>query len=269
MGDNMISGVSKFTDQTHGIGGEDTSTTPQQQALLNSQQQGLTAEQQQLLKQLGDQNLLQPQLLAALGITKNADGSYSSGGTGDKANALQDQQFGDIMAGDPEQQQINSLLRQRQINALNGTGPSDPTMERNLQLQEQQLRSQLQAQLGSGYETSTPGMQALADFQTSANEQRFTNNQALLTNAAGINNANYTTGVNQATAASNASSAKFANIFNTMNMQNPTNSLLQSNTAGFTAPISSIFNQTQLGAQTGVANSNVRLGHGKAVMGIF
>lgn len=239
-------------------GAPDTTATPQQQELIASQQQGLTAEQQQLLKQLGDQNLLQPALLSALGISKNPDGSYSTGGTGDTANALQTQQFGDIMKGDPEQQQINALLRQRQIAALNGTGPSDPTLERNIQLQEQQLRAQLQAQLGPGYETSTPGMQALADFHTSANEQRFTGNQAVLTNAAGIGNANAATTTNNATTAANASSAKFANIFNTSNMTNPTNTLLNTNNAGFTAPVGSIFNNTQLGSQADVAYSGQR-----------
>lgn len=65
----------------------------------------------------------------------------------------------------PGQQEISRLLQERSLAALKGELPTDPTVLRQLGESETQLREQLFKQLGPGYETSTPGIQALAEFQ--------------------------------------------------------------------------------------------------------
>jgi hypothetical protein len=67
----------------------------------------------------------------------------------------------------------NQLL-EHQRKALAGELPVDPTLERALTEGEQQLRAQLQAQLGTDYETSSPGIQALEEYRKRAAEARAT-----------------------------------------------------------------------------------------------
>lgn len=258
-------------DTLLGIHPLDTGPTGQQSDITNSQVGSLDAQRQQILKQLGDLNLLTPGLMTALGVEKGQNGDFiQTADTGIQpavtaGSNLSAQQFGDLFAADPEQQQINSLLRKRQIAALNGNAPTDPTLERNLQLQENDLRSKLQAQLGPGYETTSAGAQALADFKTSANEQRFNANQTMLTNAASINAGNYTTGLNAgisglqpASLAANLRHTQFGDIFAASNLPNQTNALLGTNAAGYTAPFQDIFANTQLGAQANLTQSGQR-----------
>jgi len=65
---------------------------------------------------------------------------------------------------DPEQAEIRRLMEERQLSALRGDLPIDPSLTRTFEGEEQALRSRLLANLGPGYETSTPGMQSLAEF---------------------------------------------------------------------------------------------------------
>lgn len=61
--------------------------------------------------------------------------------------------------------EIERLLGERSLAALRGELPVDPALEKDLEVQEQELRNQLTAQFGPGYETSTPGIQALEEFR--------------------------------------------------------------------------------------------------------
>jgi len=67
---------------------------------------------------------------------------------------------------------IERLLQQRTLKALRGELEVDPALERNIKEQGTTLRDRLRQQLGSGYETSTPGMEALQRFDESANVLR-------------------------------------------------------------------------------------------------
>jgi hypothetical protein len=69
--------------------------------------------------------------------------------------------------------EVQRLLNERSLAALKGELPVDPGLERDLQQQEQDLRNKLQTQLGPGYETSTPGIQALDEFMRSAESLRY------------------------------------------------------------------------------------------------
>jgi hypothetical protein len=125
--------------------------TAMQQQMLEYQQAQLAQEQ--------DRQRLQPLLYEASGVRPIYDesGKITSFALTDEAQARKDYE--------------NQLL-EHQRKALAGELPVDPTLERALTEGEQQLRAQLQAQLGTGYETSTPGIQALEQYRQRAAEAR-------------------------------------------------------------------------------------------------
>lgn len=222
---------------------------------LSDQKKALDESRQQILQVLQQQNLLTPQLLSSLGFTQGPDGKIvdqgAAGGT-----------MAEMFAAGPEQQRINELLRQRQVNALEGNAPVDPGLERNLGLQEQTLRNQLRAQLGGGYETSTPGMQALANFNQRATEARYNVGKEALTTAAGLNNTNYLT-------AGSLRSQRVGDVFNATNMVQPTLTALNTNTTGYAAPVTELGNIFQRGSTAELTQEQTRMGHGKAIAGMF
>jgi hypothetical protein len=71
-----------------------------------------------------------------------------------------------------ERNQIEALANQRTLKALRGQLDVDPALERDIKTQEQTLRERLQQQLGTGYETSSAGMEALQRFGEGANVLR-------------------------------------------------------------------------------------------------
>lgn len=65
---------------------------------------------------------------------------------------------------DAKRQELESGYLDRALKALKGELPVDPGLEEGLQKQEEDLRQRLASQLGPGYETSTPGIEALDQF---------------------------------------------------------------------------------------------------------
>lgn len=252
-----------------GIRTPDTSMTPEQQAALEQERKALSDQRTQLLQVLKDQNLLEPSLLESLGFTKDASGNYTDT-LGGQFNDLMKMQLGDIMSADPETQRLNSLFRQRQIQALEGNSEADPNLERNIALQEQTLRNQLRAQLGSGYETSSAGIQALNDFAQRANESRFSSRQAILKNYAESGNVNANT---QAalfaplTSTSNLLTQRLGNVFNTTNMSLPAMNLLSNNAAGYRNLADAYFQQKQLGVNSQLTQEKTRGDTGTKLFG--
>jgi len=59
---------------------------------------------------------------------------------------------------------IQERLANRVLQALDGEIPDDPRLMRELEKQERVLREKLLRQLGTGYETSSGGIEALSDF---------------------------------------------------------------------------------------------------------
>jgi hypothetical protein len=117
--------------------------------------------QQAQLAQEQERQRLQPLLYEASGVRPIYDesGKITSFALTEEAQARKDYE--------------NQLL-DHQRKALARELPVDPTLERALTEGEQQLRAQLQAQLGTGYETSTPGIQALEAYRQRAAEARAT-----------------------------------------------------------------------------------------------
>lgn len=60
---------------------------------------------------------------------------------------------------------IQRMQLERTQAALEGELPVSPALEQNLSEQEKNLRARLRDQLGPGFETSTPGIEALAEFE--------------------------------------------------------------------------------------------------------
>lgn len=147
---------------------------------LEFQRQAMEYQQRQMAQE-EDRQRLQPLLYEASGVRPIYDesGKITSFALTEEAQARKDYE--------------NQLL-EHQRKALAGELPVDPTLERALTEGEQQLRAQLQAQLGTGYETSTPGIQALEAYRQRAAEARsnvahgqLTSGQQLLANQAAMN----------------------------------------------------------------------------------
>lgn len=136
--------------------------TIKEQTLQQAALQGQMLEYQEAqLAQEQERQRLQPLLYEASGVKPIYDesGKITSFALTEEAQARKDYE--------------NQLL-EHQRKALAGELPVDPTLERALTEGEQQLRAQLQAQLGTGYETSTPGIQALEAYRQRAAEARAT-----------------------------------------------------------------------------------------------
>lgn len=137
-------------------------TAPQRKAQIEAElrlQQQTVQYQETALRQYQEQQKMQPLLYEEAGVRPIYD---EAGNITSFARTEQGQKRLDY----------ESQLLEHQRKALAGELPVDPTLERTLKEGETQLRSQLQAQLGEGYETSTPGIQALGEFSRKAAEAR-------------------------------------------------------------------------------------------------
>lgn len=155
------------------MGGADVpEPTPEENAAKAAQADNLTQQTQMLKHQQGmldeqysQQRLLAPYLYKQAGLTPVMD---------DKGNITS---F--TATADPEQDQITANQKKitlggqkRTLDALAGNLPVDAGTERNLGDSEQALRNRLQAQLGTDYETSSAGIQALAENTKRSTEIR-------------------------------------------------------------------------------------------------
>lgn len=73
---------------------------------------------------------------------------------------------------DPLREDIERATLERTQAALEGNLPVSPALERDIEVGETELRSSLLKQLGTGFETSTPGIEALDKFFRSSEEIR-------------------------------------------------------------------------------------------------
>lgn len=134
----------------------------EERALQKEQTELLRFQREILISQNDQQKALLPFFAKSAGIGLNFD---------DEGNVT------GAFELDSEQKSLdraNQLsFSKRTAAALSGTLPVDPALEQNLTNQEQTLRERLVQQFGAGYETSTPGIQSLQEFQKSAEALRF------------------------------------------------------------------------------------------------
>ncbi len=118
-------------------------------------------------RQLAYSQALQPLEFQQQGyqVTTDAQGNPTGitvvpGGAADLEAQYRQQQ----LATGKQQQTVNQLLLDRTQQAIRGELPVDPNLESQFGRTEAVLRESLRKNLGPGYDTSTPGIQALADF---------------------------------------------------------------------------------------------------------
>lgn len=137
----------------------------QEERDLQRNQAELLALQRQIIEEQRTQNRIILPFLAqqeGFNVTTDDHGNVTSVSMTPQAQADKDLQS-----------QITRALNQRSLDALAGNLPVDPGLERDLTTQEAELRNKLALQLGPGYETSTPGIQALDEFRKTADELRY------------------------------------------------------------------------------------------------
>lgn len=157
----------------------DAPAAPQQSAsekALQEAQTSLISQQQQILTdQVKQQNALMPILYKEAGLTPTFDSS------GNITGFTQD--------ADPQEvlrKEVETSLLQRTKDALAGNLPVDPGLERDLARQGSDLKASLASQLGTGWETSSPGLFAEGQFGESANALRYASRRDQLVTAGGL-----------------------------------------------------------------------------------
>lgn len=161
------------------MGGGGSVAPPQPSAA----EQALQAKQADLLQQQTDilseqwrqQQLLAPVLFKQAGLTPTMDSSGKITG------------FTQI--ADPNKAMTDSIqtqLLQRESDALSGKLPVDPSLTNELDKQDTTLNQTLQNNLGPGYATSTPGIQALAEQAKRRGELTYDVTTGTLTSAAAL-----------------------------------------------------------------------------------
>lgn len=196
--------------------------SPEELALLREQVQALREQRDQVAAALKQQDLLRPLLFNELGIRETRDAS---------GNVVGYEKL-PLDASQQRQADLQKKLEERSLAALEGTLPVDPALERELEQGRIDLVEQLRKQLGPGFATSTPGIQALAEFDKRAKELRASARTGQLTLAEQLSGAR-----EQRT--ENVSARTFGNIMDTSRGVLP---FVQTGTniaGGFSGPLSS------------------------------
>lgn len=127
-------------------------------ALQQAQLDALKSSQAQIEKQNKTMELLAPLVYKSAGVQP----TYDEKGT----------ITGFTQVEDPLQSKLKTLQGEfydRTQNALEGKLPVDPGLLQSLAEQEQQFKERMRKQLGPGWETSTPGIEARAKFDLTKN----------------------------------------------------------------------------------------------------
>jgi hypothetical protein len=141
-----------------GKGADSPKLSGAEKDLIKTQKQLLEEAAGVVREQLGVYDLLSPILYEQAGLKPTMDA---------QGNITGFEKLGDPL-GD-KYKQIEGMFADRTLSALKGELPVDPGLMRDLGEQEQQLRESMFKQLGPGWETSTPGIEALGDFMERKN----------------------------------------------------------------------------------------------------
>lgn len=125
---------------------------------LQAEQANLLRLQQEMIEEQRAQNrILLPFLAEQEGFDVQVDENGNITGISRRPDPIEDQN-----------KEIARLMNERSLAALRGELPVDPALERSLESEEESLRNRLIAQFGPGYETSSPGIETLGEFFSTA-----------------------------------------------------------------------------------------------------
>jgi hypothetical protein len=224
------------------------------------------AEDAQINQAVGAQQAAYDSLLSPGGYTPQA--LQAMQGQLTTAQALQDpalyrmgvtrDQNGNLIIdwNSPEQgaRTLQGQFITRANQALQGNLPVDPGLQRQLDEQERQLRSQLQASLGPDYATSSPGSAALADFNKRKAEVLYDQQQQAM-NSSVSNFLNLQGGNLSTLQALNGVTAPALTAANALNTANLNRNTSLSQTAQMLQPILSTKAQGDTAYQSGINSS--------------
>jgi len=219
----------------------------------SAEERALQAQQTQLLQQQAEaiqeqqrvQNLLAPFVFKSTGIKPIMDSSGRITGFQDDATAQ------DELA--PLRSQIEKGFLERTQAALAGQLPVNPALLSDLADNEKTLRETLRRQLGPGFETSSPGIEALGEFGQRRSEllESARRGDLSLAEQLGI-------------ARGQANDQQLQNLLQNLNFGS--NFPFQSAggfgqaAAGFNAPLANMFGQRQLQTQANMQNAQSSAG---------
>ena len=117
----------------------------------------LMREQLGILQQTQvETEMLKPFVLQTMGLVEE-NGAYR--------HMTEEEKLAMMTPNERLSQEALTLTQQRQIAALKGELPVSPALEADIASQEKTLREGLSRRLGADWETTTPGIQALSEFQ--------------------------------------------------------------------------------------------------------
>jgi hypothetical protein len=115
-------------------------------------------------RQEAENKALQPFLYQSMGLTTDADGSLRK--------MTDDEYYNSLSETGKAQYDVTKLQQERLKNAYEGKLPVSTALENDLTDQETALKNTLAAKLGANWQQSTPGIQAMSEFQKKAEELR-------------------------------------------------------------------------------------------------
>lgn len=129
----------------------------EERELQKQQAETLKLQREILEQQRQQQAVLLPFLAEQEGFEAVTDANGNITSIKKKPDALADMK-----------KEIETKFAERSLKALKGELPVDPALEETLGIQERDLRNKLANQLGPGWETSSPGIEAMGNFTRSA-----------------------------------------------------------------------------------------------------
>lgn len=211
-----------------GGGGIKVPAPTQQELDLQQEQIEILRQQRDIIEQqAAQQNLIAPFLFEGLGLQPLFEDGEITG-------------FERLPEFETRQEIQNQLL-ERSRAALAGELPADPGLLRNLEEGESQLRERLFKQLGADFETSTPGIEALSDFEKRRQEILDAARRGDITLAESLGQARDVANIGAPSAI--------------LSQSTPIAQLFGQSAAGFQNPLTQMFNQRNLQLQAQLANA--------------
>lgn len=252
--------------------------TPEENA-LRAEQTNLLKQQRILLEQQqSEQRALLPLFAQQMGLNIEFDESGKIIGAtedpqfaalSDLQRQVMEQSLGKLLSDaelDPQRKEIERMLLERSGKALRGELEIDPALERDIGNQRETLMERLRGQLGSGFETSSPGIEAIQKFEESANVLRSQARRGELTLAEQLSMAREGMGQGKATQGIQTGQQLLSQIFGAQAQTGNLSSVLGiagglgQNAAGYEMPIGQLANYRQQQLDANIANARNEMG---------